>query len=139
LAMKCWRPERGRITGAVDSWQQPWQSFRRSTESHNGSRRCGGGTQARGTRPEGGGHRRAYRVPPRRALYGGRICLLAGLIHGEDPYSIPSAMHMFRARIAATTARIARSPSAARAELLIRSYSDQCTMGTRTERLTDEV
>jgi hypothetical protein len=28
--------------------------------------------------PEGGGHRRAYQVPPRRALYGGRNTLLAG-------------------------------------------------------------
>jgi hypothetical protein len=32
----------------------------------------------RGTKPEGGGHQRAYRVPPRRAWYGGRNCLLAG-------------------------------------------------------------
>jgi hypothetical protein len=28
---------RGSFTGAMNSWHLPWQSFRRSTESHNGS------------------------------------------------------------------------------------------------------
>jgi hypothetical protein len=70
------------------------------------SRRCGGDTQARGTRPEGGGHRRAYRVPHRRALYGGRICLPAGLIHGDDICVTLSAIQTIRARITTTEARI---------------------------------
>jgi hypothetical protein len=48
----------------VNPWHLPWQSLRRAMESRKGSRRCGGGTQARGTRPEDGGHRRAYLPKP---------------------------------------------------------------------------
>ena len=59
----------------VNPWHLPWQSLQRATESHKGSRRCGGGAQVRGTRPEGGCRQRAYRLPPRRVQYGGRICL----------------------------------------------------------------
>jgi hypothetical protein len=59
----------------VNPWHLSWQSLRRATESHKGSRWCGGGAQVRGTRPEGGCCRRAYRLPPRRVQYGGQICL----------------------------------------------------------------
>jgi hypothetical protein len=38
----------------------PWQSLWQSMESYDGSQQCGGGAQARGTRPGGGGHRRGY-------------------------------------------------------------------------------
>jgi hypothetical protein len=94
---------RGSFTGAMNPWHLLWQSFRRSTESHNGSRRCGGGTQARGTRPEGGGHRRGDPILPWHVRYSGRICLLAGVIHDDVT---PSVIRSTRARIDTTAARI---------------------------------
>jgi hypothetical protein len=79
---------KGEFIDAVNSCPTPWQSLRRSTGSESRSRRCGGSAWTRGARPEGGGHRCAYRVPPRQALYGGRICLPAGLIHGDVTPSV---------------------------------------------------
>jgi hypothetical protein len=74
---------KGEFTSAVNSCPTPWQSIRRSTGSESRSRRCGGSAWTRGARPESSGHQRAYRVPPRQALYDGRICLPAGLIHDD--------------------------------------------------------
>jgi hypothetical protein len=42
----------------------PWPSPRRWTEGYSGSGRRDGGARARGTRPEGGSHRRAYPKRP---------------------------------------------------------------------------
>jgi hypothetical protein len=55
---------RENLLARVNSCPMPWQSLRRATESCKGSRRHGGGTQVRGTRPEDGGHRRAYLLKP---------------------------------------------------------------------------
>jgi hypothetical protein len=46
---------KGRALAHVNPWHLPWQSLRRATKRHKGSRRCGGGAQVRGTRPEDGG------------------------------------------------------------------------------------
>jgi hypothetical protein len=101
------RSVEGEFTGAVNSCPTPWQSLRRSTGSESRSRRCGGSAWTRGARLEGGGHRRTYRVPPRRALYGGRICLPAGLIHDDDICVTLSAIRSTRARIETAATRIA--------------------------------
>jgi hypothetical protein len=60
LAVTCGGRRSKSSLARVNPWHLPWQSLRRATESHKGSRRCGGGTQARGTRPEDGGHQRSY-------------------------------------------------------------------------------
>jgi hypothetical protein len=56
---------KGVFTGAVNSCPTPWQSLRRSTGSESRSRRCGGSAWTHGARPEGGGYRHTYRIPPR--------------------------------------------------------------------------
>jgi hypothetical protein len=55
---------RENLLARVNSCPMPWQSLRRATESCKGSRRRGGGTPVRGTRPEDDGHRRAYLLKP---------------------------------------------------------------------------
>jgi hypothetical protein len=71
---------------------------------------CGGNAKTRSTRPEGGGHRRAYQNPPRRALYGGRNILLAVAYPRRG---MPSIIHLPRAQIETVMARIAAEGSSA--------------------------
>jgi hypothetical protein len=49
------RSEGQGVTGAAAGCLAPWQLLWRATESHKGSRRHGGNTRVRGTRPEDGG------------------------------------------------------------------------------------
>jgi hypothetical protein len=49
---------------AVNSWLSPWQAHRRRFDGSSGSRRHGERVEPRGTRPRGGGRRRAYRLQP---------------------------------------------------------------------------
>jgi hypothetical protein len=67
----------------VNSWLTPWQPHRRWQDSGRESWWCGVKIEPRGARPGGGGHRRAYRVPPRRASTVVEFVLPAGLIHDD--------------------------------------------------------
>ena len=75
---------------------------------HSGElRRRGGKVEPRGARAGGGGHRRAYRVPPRQASTVVGFVLPAGLIHSDDISGTPSAIHSSRTQLGLAATRIA--------------------------------
>jgi hypothetical protein len=64
LAEQCWRPEIEKNSGAVDSCLPSWWLHRRRLDGYRESRRCDGGVQVHGTRPEDGCRRWAYLPKP---------------------------------------------------------------------------
>jgi hypothetical protein len=116
------RSEEGEFTNTVNSCPTPWQSLRWSKGSESRSRRCGGSARTRGARPEGGGHRRAYQNPPRRALYGGRKLSTVMIFTRLQVLSSRSNRESRRWAHEST-----RGSSAVRVKLTV--WSTNCTMG----------